>query len=267
MHRRSKALLGGAAVLAGWIGWGLYSTWSTESVPYERLRTVDGIEIRQYPETVTVETTAPDERAAFQRLFRYISGVNVPGKSISMTTPVETQGESIPMTAPVRSESVDRADATTTGGADHDSLAEAPDSATSGGMRMAFSLPADYGPETAPEPIDPAVELRVEPATTMAVRPFSWFAPTRRVRRMERELLSTIQREGIAPVGEPFLLRYDAPWTPPFMRRNEVGVAVDRGDDASTDVEIDIETDEGTDTDVESDTTADPGTDVAADTS
>jgi len=71
------------------------------------------------------------------------------------------------------------------------------------------------------------VRLRVEPETTVAVRPFSWYTPKWRVRRMERQLRSTIQPEGITPVGEPFLLRYDAPWTPPFMRRNEVAVAVD----------------------------------------
>jgi len=210
-------------VLAGWIAWGLYSTWSTESVPYDRLRTVDGVELRRYPETVTVETTAPDGRTAFQRLFRYISGTNASGQSVSMTTPVETQGESLPMTTPVRSRSADRGDDTDKH-AGHD---EDHDSAISDGMRMAFYLPADYDPETAPEPTDPAVRLRVEPETTVAVRPFSWYTPEWRVKRMERQLRSTIQREGITPVGEPFLLRYDAPWTPPFMRRNEVAVVVD----------------------------------------
>ena len=91
MKQRVKTVfLGGAAVLAGWIAWGLYSTWSTESVPYERLRTVDGVELRRYPETVTVETTAPDGRTAFRRLFRYLSGANASGQSVSVTTPVET---------------------------------------------------------------------------------------------------------------------------------------------------------------------------------
>ena len=231
MKRRVKAVLGGAAaVVAGWIAWGLYSTWSTESVPYERLRTVDGVELRRYPETVTVETTAPDERTAFRRLFRYISGTNRTGQSVSMTAPVETQGESIPMTTPVRSgsvedsESVGDDDAVDRG--DHGS--DTGDTGETGdGMRMAFYLPADYGPETAPEPIDPSVWLRAEPETTVAVRPFSWYAPEWRLRRLERELLSTLQREGIAPVGDPVLLRYDDPWTPPFMRRNEVAVEVD----------------------------------------
>ena len=151
MKQRVKTVfLGGAAVLAGWIAWGLYSTWSTESVPYERLRTVDGVELRRYPETVTVETTAPDGRTAFRRLFRYLSGANASGQSVSMTTPVETQGESIAMTTPVRSRSSDTATANDT---DH-----------TDGMRMAFYLPAEYTPDRAPTPTDPSVRLVVEPA-------------------------------------------------------------------------------------------------------
>lgn len=252
MQRRSKLLLGGAAALAGWIGWGLYARRLTESVPYERLGTVDGVELRRYPETVTVETTAPDERAAFGRLYRYISGVNVTGQSVSMTTPVETRGGSLPMTTPVRSESVDHdgdgveaataEDVATAEGADHASH-DAEDDAASDGVRMAFSLPADYDAETAPEPIGPSVGLRVDPEMTVAVRRFSWYAPEWRVERMEQRLLSIIREEGITQIGEPFLLRYDAPWTPPFVRRNEVAVAVDP--------ELEIDVDAGAEIDID----------------
>jgi len=30
-------LVGGGVALAGWVGWGIYSTRNAESVPYERL--------------------------------------------------------------------------------------------------------------------------------------------------------------------------------------------------------------------------------------
>ncbi|MFD1586449.1 SOUL family heme-binding protein [Halorientalis brevis] len=205
MQRRTKAaLVGGGALLAGWITWGLYSTRSAESVPYERLETLDGVELRRYPETVLVETTAPDQRTAFRRLFRYISGENAGSESIAMTAPVETQGsESIAMTGPVQSG--------TTGSED---------------VQMAFYLPAAYSPDTAPVPTDQTVSLRTEPAKTMAVTRFSWYAPDWRVERQERDLLSTLDAAGLDPVGEPVLLRYNDPWTPPFMRRNEVAVEV-----------------------------------------
>lgn len=123
-----------------------------------------------------------------------------------MTAPVETQnGTSISMTTPVRSEETET-DADT--------------------IRMAFYLPSEYSPETAPEPTDPDVTLITEPQKTVAVDQFSWYAPEWRVERRTRELLSTLEREGLEPVGDPYLLRYNDPWTPPFMRRNEVAVEV-----------------------------------------
>lgn len=66
----------GGVALAAWIGWGIYATRSAESVPYERLETIDGVELREYPRMTLVETSAPDERTAFRRLFSYISGAN-----------------------------------------------------------------------------------------------------------------------------------------------------------------------------------------------
>ncbi len=70
------------------------------------------------------------------------------------------------------------------------------------------------------------MSLVTEPAKRVAVDRFSWYAPAWRVERRTRKLLSTLEREGVEPVGDPYLLRYDDPWTPPFMRRNEAAVAV-----------------------------------------
>ncbi|WP_123533510.1 SOUL family heme-binding protein [Halosimplex salinum] len=200
------AIVGGGVFLAGWVGWGLYSNRSAESVPYERLRTFDGVELRAYPQTVLVETTAPDQITAFRRLFGYISGANGGDESISMTTPVETRsGASVAMTAPVRSDS-------SGSGTDE--------------VRMSFYLPSEYSPETVPIPTEPTVRLVVEPPKRVAARRFSWYAPEWRVARQERKLRSALEREGIDPRDDPYLLRYDDPWTPPFMRRNEVAVEV-----------------------------------------
>jgi hypothetical protein len=93
-------------------------------------------------------------------------------------------------------------------------------------IRMAFYLPAEYTPDTAPEPTEDEVTLVTEPPKTVAVNQFSWYTPEWRVTRRTRKLLSTLDREGIEPKGDPYLLRYNDPWTPPFMRRNEVAVAV-----------------------------------------
>ena len=210
MRPLTKATLAGGAALAGWIGWGIYSSKKAKTVPYERVRTLNGGEIRRYPQTVRVETTAPSQQTAFRRLFGYISGANRGGESVAMTAPVETRGgESVAMTAPVRSEA-----------GESDSEA----------VRMAFYLPAEYTPETAPEPTEADVTLVTEPPKTVAVNRFSWYVPEWRVTRRARKLLSTLDREGIEPVGDPYLLRYNDPWTPPFMRRNEVAVEVAEAD-------------------------------------
>jgi len=207
MRSSTKAAIAGAAVfLAGWIGWGHYADSTAETIPYERVRAVDGIEIRHYPQVVLAETTAPNEITAFRRLFRYISGANRADVDIPMTAPVETEsGTTISMTTPVRSDSE-------------------PDSEQ---VRMAFYLPTAFDHDTAPEPTDPAVALVTEPAKTVAADSFSWYAPDWRVERRQRRLLETLERDGIRPFGEPYLLRYDDPWTPPFMRHNEVAVVVE----------------------------------------
>ncbi len=204
---RKTAVLGAGGLLAGWIAWGLYSGRSAERVPYARTDRFDGVEVRRYPSTVLVETTAPNQIAAFRRLFEYISGDNERREEVSMTAPVATEGgEEISMTAPVRS------------GEERTGRGEE--------LRMAFYLPAEYGPETAPVPTDPTVRLVVEPPKTVAVRRFSWYAPERRVARQRRKLLSVLAERDKETRGQAYLLRYDDPWTPPFMRRNEVAIEV-----------------------------------------
>lgn len=207
MRTPSKpAIVAAGAFFAAWTAWGIYSSRSTEAVPYDRVGALDGVELRRYPATVVAETTAPDQITAFRRLFRYISGANERTESIAMTAPVATDGsESLPTTGPVRS------------------VIGAEDADTS---RMAFYLPAEYRLETAPAPTAPSVRLVGEPPRTLAVTRFSWYAPSWRVERRERELRSVLAEAGVETRGEPFLLRYDDPWTPPFLRRNEVAVEV-----------------------------------------
>jgi hypothetical protein len=91
---------------------------------------------------------------------------------------------------------------------------------------MAFYLSAAYTPERAPVPTDPEVRLVVDPPKTLAVRRFSWYATRSRVDRERDRLLDALDRAGRETRGEPTLLRYNDPWTPPFMRRNEVAITV-----------------------------------------
>lgn len=219
MRPRTKLLLGVAGPLALWIGWGTYVTRTTERAPSETLERFDGVELRRYPRSLLVETAAPDAGTAFRRLFRYITGANEVREEVAMTAPVAIRGGSISMTTPVRvlRESGERVPMTAPVRSERD-----PESVT-----MAFYLPAEYTPESAPTPVDPKVRLVVEPPRTTAVRRFSWYATDRRLDGARDRLLDRLADRGIEPVGEPVLLQYNDPWTPPFMRRNEVEVPVD----------------------------------------
>ncbi|WP_435358800.1 SOUL family heme-binding protein [Haloarchaeobius sp. DFWS5] len=202
-----KTILAGAGALAGglavWTAWGLYVDYTTERVPYDRVAHFDGIELRRYPATISVTTTASSGDEAFRRLFRYISGTNTAGQKISMTTPVSMEGEKIPMTAPV-------------------TASEVPE-----GVTMSFFLPADYDYEDAPEPVDDLVSLELVGPRNLAVLSFSGYARDAKVQKKETTLLSTLADHGIETTDAPFYMGYDDPWTPPFLRKNEVAVAVE----------------------------------------
>lgn len=221
MVRTSTAVLGAVGALALAAGtWSVYQRTTTAETPYTVVARVDDVELRRYPATVLVETTAASEAVAFRRLFGYLSGDNDGGVDVPMTAPVEVtgRGTEIPMTAPVEVERRER------GGP-----AARPVDGEGGEVRMAFYLPDEYDVGSAPRPTNDAVELVEAPERTLAVRRFSWRPTDRRVTRQTEELLATLERAKIGVAGEPFFLGYDAPWTLPALRRNEVAVEVDAG--------------------------------------
>ena len=92
-------------------------------------------------------------------------------------------------------------------------------------------MPAELSRETLPEPKDPRITIREIPARTFAAIRYSgtWS------KRNYDEHLDTLRRglraEGLTPVGEPIWARYDPPFKPWFLRRNEILTAFEAGDD------------------------------------
>jgi len=176
----------------------------------ERLGEV--MEVRRYPSRLAVETTADgadrDEarNAAFRRLFDYISGENAGGREVAMTAPVESAAErtEIAMTAPVET---------------RDATGEA--------VRMRFFLPASFNRASAPAPSDPEVRIVTLPQSTLAVRRFSGRWSEASLAEETTALLGRLEGSGWQPAGEPFTMFYDPPFTLPWLRRNEVAVAVE----------------------------------------
>ncbi|EMA45378.1 SOUL family heme-binding protein [Halococcus saccharolyticus] len=220
----SAAAVGGAVAL--WSGYSVLTSRSAERVEYIVERTIDDrTEIRRYPELVRVETTGSSNREAFERLFEYLQGANESRSAVAMTAPVRTDenadGEPIEMTSPVRTD-VNRTDEGESVSMTSPVRIEDGDD----GVRMGFYLPAEYTPNTAPRPTDSAVSLAIEEPRSVAARRFSWWATDWRTKRQQSKLLQTLSRADVTPVGEPFSLGYDAPGTPPFLRRNEVAIEV-----------------------------------------
>jgi len=168
----------------------------SETIKYAVEGKVEGVELRRYPPVVLATVRGIADNDAFRILFRYISGHNQPVKKIPMTAPVISTAARIPMTAPVIS---------------------APDS-------FSFVMPPSYPDDDIPAPLDPRSTLERIPQRRVAALRFRGIATQNAVAEKTRQLLDTLARHEIPTEGTSFLMRYNAPFTPGFMRRNEVGI-------------------------------------------
>lgn len=178
---------------------------AVEEPAFTTVFSAGAFEVRAYPSLVVAEVTvAGDQKQAankgFRRLAGYIFGGNRRRQSIAMTAPVaqERTGEKIAMTAPV---------------------SQAPDA---GGWIVRFTMPSGYTLATLPEPNDPQVRLRGLPAQRVAALRFSGVASERDVAARTSELLAAVKAHHLHAIGPVTLAQYNPPWTPWFMRRNEV---------------------------------------------
>ena len=93
---------------------------------------------------------------------------------------------------------------------------------------MSFMLPSQYTLETAPQPTDPRVYVREVPARLMAVKRFSGRWTESNYTKQEARLVQYVNDNNLNALGEVERAAYNGPFTLPFMRRNEVMMAVDR---------------------------------------
>lgn len=177
----------------------LLSRSSADTIPYAVTGKTGEIEFRHYSDLVLATTDTAGDDAGFNLLFAYISGSNKPREKIPMTAPVITS-QKIPMTAPVVSDA----------------------------GSMSFVMPAGIKREETPDPLDSRVRIVTIKERDIAVIRFSGYAPKEDVDAATSRLQDGLKNEGILTVGEPFLMRYDSPWTPGFLRRNEVAIEIQR---------------------------------------
>ena len=187
------------------------STDVTEEQPFEVVQRFDEFELRRYPSHVVAEVSTPlpfDQagNAAFRALFGYITGQNRSRTSVAMTAPVvQSAGtaEKVAMTAPVTQHGTDE-----------------------GGYTVAFVLPATMTEQTAPEPTNPDVVIRTVPSTLAVATRYSGRSSRASYEGHLESLLVAIRAEGLEPAGAPRLARFDPPFKPWFLRRNEVVIDV-----------------------------------------
>jgi len=206
--RRAVLLAAVAALLTN------ASAMAIEEPQYRVIERDGAFELRDYAPYLVAETQvdAGFEDAgsvAFRRLFRYISGDSTTQQKMAMTAPVTQsrgtdRGEKIAMTAPVTQVASDE------------------------GYTVAFIVPAKYTLDTVPQPTDPTVLIREIPRQLVAAWRYSGRWTAANYRDNEHALRAAIEARGLVASGEPVLARYNPPFMPWFLRRNEVLIPVDR---------------------------------------
>jgi hypothetical protein len=163
-----------------------------EEPEWHLVDTLDSVELRHYSPSIQARTTLDDSgqtSVGFKRLAGFIFGGNDRSQTIAMTAPVqETLQDPVPT--------------------------------------MAFTMPGEYDIDDLPAPEDDRVVIVDVPERTLAVIRFSGWATRGKIASNSRKLLETLEDNGIEPVSGTTLNQYNPPWTPPFLRRNEISVEI-----------------------------------------
>ena len=159
---------------------------------YDVVEDLKGFQLRRYESHNLVTKPMPGSMSfsgnqAFGYLVNYISGQNESGTKIAMTAPVLQQK-------------------------------------TKDGFEVSFVMPHDL--KNPPNPMGNLKVVAVE-GKLMAALKFSGSASGDLFEKKGKSLLESVQQAGYKPISEVLYARYNAPWTPPLLRRNEVLVEVE----------------------------------------
>ena len=172
-----------------------------EEPAYEVVRETDRYEIRDYAPYLVAETTVAGGfdrtgNVAFRRLAGYIFGGNT-ARDASSAEPVRMN-----MTVPVTRQRDGASD--------------------TGSTVYRFVMERAYDRDSLPVPNDDSVAIAEIPGGRFAVLRYRGRITEARFREHVELLRAALESDGIETVGEPVAAVYNGPWTPPFLRRNEV---------------------------------------------
>ena len=183
---------------------------NVEKPDYKVVQSEQNIEIRQYKPMIIAEVEVDGKREdairdGFRLLANYIFGNNTVQQIISMTAPVQQKvNQKIAMTAPVQQQSMGKS------------------------WRMSFVMPSKYTIDSLPVPNNNRVSLKEILTKKFVVIEFSGTNSNENVTEHENQLMNYIDANQIKIIGSPKYAFYNAPWTLPFLRRNEVMIEINQ---------------------------------------
>ncbi len=167
------------------------SAMALEEPKFEVLTETPDYEVRRYLPYLVAEVEVQGDGAdnrAFRMLAGCIFGDNDRQEKMNMTAPVESRGDEK--------------------------------------LTYAFVMEGRYTMSTLPAPSDERVRLRERPARIVAVRRFSGRWSDANIEKHRQGLLRDLDADGVKVLGPAELARYNSPFTPWFLRRNEIVVPV-----------------------------------------
>jgi hypothetical protein len=210
MKKYKYIFLGIVAILLIWtVASFLFSNVASPS--YSVIEKRNDYEIRLYEPYITAQVEVMGRyneaiNQGFQILADYIFGNNTKKSDIAMTAPVtetENQSEKMDMTAPVTEISDDQT------------------------RTISFVMPFEYTLKTLPKPNNPQIKIIPQESRKVAVLQFSWFRNADRITKKKQELLDFLKRDKLSPKTSPEYAGYNAPFTAPWLNRNEIMIEIE----------------------------------------
>lgn len=197
MKKKRSLLVAGIslAILLTWAG-AKASRAGYEGPEYAVVTKAGKFEVRRYEGMVGAATSminrsGGQRNGGFGRLFQYITGANETEEKIAMTSPVFVE-------------------------TDNQANEES----------MIFVMPRKTVSTGVPEPTSQAVSVKRMPGGDFAVLRFKGSNSREAQKAALERLRELIGENDLRPQGEPVYAYYDPPWTPEFLRRNEVMLRV-----------------------------------------
>ena len=183
---------------------------NVEKPDYKVIQSEQNIEIRQYEPMIIAEVEVDGKREdairdGFRLIADYIFGNNTVEQNISMTAPVQQkENQKIAMTSPVQQQLAGKS------------------------WQISFVMPSKYNMDSLPVPNNNRVRLKKILTKKFVVIEFSGSNSNENVIGHENQLMNYIEANQINIIGSPKYAFYNAPWTLPFLRRNEVMIEINK---------------------------------------